>query len=237
MKLPAVIYQATVGGWLLVHVAMATRRWREFTVPGKTFDPNKDFPSFTTNNICECKALCLVQMKCKAWSAVNKADGTKHCHLTDIAPYSTTFQNHSDAVYGFMLDSLEGILPVNREEDGLYYFIPNDKKSILDARTNCKKIPGFRLAIFKTIRQFVVGMKLSEASENSVGSYKHLLIDLQKSSDKLEWGDGTQYPNAFWDMIHDSSKANMYITEKGIGSHEGGDWYYLCQGRNDDQVW
>lgn len=63
------------------------------------------------------------------------------------------------------------------------------------------------------------------------------MIDLQKTSRELVWGDGTPYPEKFNRFIYENSERNMYISGEGIQSHEGDKWYFLCQGHNGDQVW
>lgn len=48
-----------------------------------------------------------------------------------------------------------------RQHDGLYYFVPLATRSYWDASKYCEKFPGFRLAIFRTQRQFEFGQSIA----------------------------------------------------------------------------
>lgn len=58
-------------------------------------------------------------------------------------------------------DSLPA-LHLGVKEDGLLYLIGKVKLNFSNSREWCKRIPGYRLAIFKTPIQFPMAMKMVE---------------------------------------------------------------------------
>lgn len=52
------------------------------------------------------------------------------------------------------------------KEDGLLYIIGNGKLNFIESVSWCKKIPGFRLAIFKSVIQYPMAMNIAAEEGN-----------------------------------------------------------------------
>ncbi|KAK8746491.1 hypothetical protein OTU49_017042 [Cherax quadricarinatus] len=208
---------------LLVSWAEAMRRWEYFIAPGVTFNNSEAYNSSPVSSLGTCKTRCFATDTCKAWTVKREA-GTWYCLLAKQGPsLTTTLATHADSVYGFMEDSLTGLIDAVQETDGCHYFVPNLILSYQDAKVYCKKIPGFQLAMLKTTMQIDIGKKLG-GQANIFGVF----VDLLTTSQGYTWGDGTPYTGP---VAEPMTTLYPQLGVKTIGFYRSivNSYYFMCQ--------
>nr|XP_045601964.1 uncharacterized protein LOC123760365 [Procambarus clarkii] len=215
---------------VVLNPGLSLRRWRFFTAPGMTFNSSDASNTFNVSYPCECKALCLINQTCLAWTAEMRAEAWSCLHATKGPLLTPSLTNNSAAVYGFTEDTLTGVINVVQKEDQLHYFVPNMRVTTTQAgRGNCSKIPGFRLAMLKTEQQQSIGKALAAQAGSA------LRMDIVVIANKTYWGDGTPYSG----QVIGVALTNMTLIISNLGITSSMLWpapYFLCQGNHVDLI-
>ncbi|XP_045612258.2 uncharacterized protein [Procambarus clarkii] len=208
---------------------------RTFIVRDMTFPQGTAITNTTnTTSVCGCKMRCLALPNCAAFAAQTLDAETFLCRLTNQSPQEASPTSQPGVVYGYKLAQLKNT--VTEDNDGTVYFgTCQQNDDFNSAKTYCKSIPGFRLAILRNQQQINFAKTIS--------SEKYLRIDLQKSqTGTFVWGDQTMLTltanvRTYQDGSTGPNGAHYSISVYGIYVS----WYtgncYLCQGNDADNAW
>ncbi|XP_068212042.1 uncharacterized protein [Palaemon carinicauda] len=157
-----------------------------FMAVGKIINDTSVTSTMTTNQECMCRIHCLKNPRCMAVSSEFNGNGFL-CKFASLGPLETTIDDISDrnATYIFRHASLEGKTWGFRK-DQLYYFELPNIMTFLKAKEACKRIPGFRLVIIRSL----------EVMKSLHSPHRAYYLDLhKKTGGKLVWGDSTPFTN------------------------------------------
>ncbi|XP_050738472.1 uncharacterized protein LOC127009421 [Eriocheir sinensis] len=155
---------------------------------GRTLSPQDAYAILNVRSICSCNMACKSNVRCKAASCDSGGDGKLACYLADKGPTETTLIEAAGSHYIYRIDSLPA-MHLGVKEDGLLYIIGDSRLNFTDSRGWCKRIPGYRLAIFKNPIQYSMAMKMVKDTG------KELWVDLELVGSDKVWGDGITYEN------------------------------------------
>ncbi|KAG7154342.1 hypothetical protein Hamer_G017541 [Homarus americanus] len=135
--------------------------------------------------------LCWAHRKCKA-VAVHELPDAKDkykCLLADHGPLTSELLPDSTAYYFFWIDGIPGKY-YGIFLDNLLYVELNEMTSWERAKELCARIPGHRLAMYKTTTQHDIMMELYFKNPR-----KGMLINARKTADGKDrvWGDKTKF--------------------------------------------
>ncbi|XP_068212041.1 uncharacterized protein [Palaemon carinicauda] len=157
-----------------------------FMAVGKTINDASVKSTMTTNQECMCRIQCLKNPRCMAVSSEFNGNGFL-CKFASLGPLETTIDDISDrnATYIFRHASLEG-RTWGIKKDQLYYFELPTWMTFPAAKEACKRIPGFRLVIIRSL----------EVMKSLFSRERAYYLDLHKQAGgKFVWGDSTPFIN------------------------------------------
>ncbi|KAK3862454.1 hypothetical protein Pcinc_031690 [Petrolisthes cinctipes] len=190
-------------------------------------------------NYCTCIYACWTSPECVSASLdMEGGDSNWYCHLSPSNPLERQHVARPDNVYIFWQASIPSALLLGIQSDGLEYMALEMKMIHSNAKQECDKIPGYRLAITKSVQSYNVLQSLATSLGYDV------LVDLYRAMGDNEWGDGTLYSDspmsneAELDDKGNPKTAFTYTKDKVKGVNAmSSEHYFLCQANPLNVEW
>ncbi|CAL4136906.1 unnamed protein product [Meganyctiphanes norvegica] len=199
-----------------------------FKADGVALQPDDAYHKIATMNKCSCKWMCFTSGRCASWSVSPEPSGNPHlweCRLSTLGPLNLTLSTDTQGTYYFFKDTVPA--KYKARKDDLLYLEPDFKLDWTSAKAWCEKLPGHRLAIFKTRTQGNLLIHIQKAL--NVG---RLTFDLQQVSNGKAWGDGTPYDGSDTDKHLEAQGVKVYDSTDPIN-----DIYYLALSVDQNELY
>ncbi|XP_045133818.1 uncharacterized protein LOC123517609 [Portunus trituberculatus] len=186
--------------------------------PGMTLSIQDAYITLRVKNRSTCRAACWSHIHCVAVAAVPDGEIIQ-CRLADRGPTWTNVTAASRATYTYW----ERSLPTGTydlREDKMLYLVVSDRANFTAAKELCKRIPGHRLAITKTINQYETLLRI--ANEKQISLWVDLRGEKTTAGDVVLWGDDTLYS--------DSGASRVAKMETSPGTQVTKTRYYRLKG-------
>ncbi|KAK4320613.1 hypothetical protein Pmani_008531 [Petrolisthes manimaculis] len=190
-------------------------------------------------NYCTCIYACWSSPECvSARLDMEGGDSNWQCHLSTRNPLERQHVEQPDNVYIFWEASITSGRSLGIQSDGLEYMAFETKMIHSNAKQECLKIPGYRLAITKSVQSYNVLQSLAISLGYDV------LVDLYRQMSDNEWGDGTLYtdsPMSTEAELEDNGDPETAFTAtgdkvKGVKALSS-EHYFLCQANPLNVQW